>query len=357
MVVLSQPFPSSVKQNAKLEEAISVRLLTGAKNDFRPLCVVKAQIISSNNSSKKSTKNAPLKVENGERTMNEQGISVFKDLKFPNGTRLKSIRLKFSTDLNLPDRLGNIHPISFESAPTGAIVVKTNENQWFESEGILIKKTVFEGGQNEVPWHRFANWLQRRYIMATRQHLQTPMRSLTSHDFKYMHKTKFDNKPMISQSQFDKFWQWFGPLLHKIRHQRFVCPLWTKGLICGFLSREEVEPVLRNEKIGTFLIRFSENQDTFAISYQSGDQLGQTKVKHYLIKSDDTHGAKRTLADFLKDFRDLSCILQLTTEKGTEKRILHRCEKDAALGEFYSKKSSKSADGYEEQVEVVINEM
>jgi hypothetical protein len=114
-----------------------------------------------------------------------------------------------------------------------------------------------------------------------------------------------------------------------------------------------VEPVLQNEKVGTFLIRFSENQDTFAITYQSGDHSGATKVKHYLIKSDDTHGAKRTLADFLRDFRDLSCILQLTTERGTDKRILHRCDKDTALSEFYSKKSSKSADGYEEAVEVM----
>jgi len=249
--------------------------------------------------------------------------------------------------------MNNVRTVTYETAPTGAIVVKTNENQWFEAEGILIKKTVFEGGQNEVPWARFANWLQRRYVMATRQHLQTPMRPLTSHDFKYILRTKFENKPMINQSQFDKFWLWFGPLLHKIRHQRFLCPLWTKGLICGFLSREEVEPVLRNEKVGTFLIRFSENQDTFAISYQSTDQQGQTKVKHYLLKSDDTHGAKKTLADFLRDFRDLTCILQLTTERGTDKRILHRQDKESALSEFYSKKSSKSADGYEEEVEVV----
>src|SRR5690348_15410974 len=109
----------------------------------------------------------------------------------------------------------------------------------------------------------------------------------------------------------------FGPLLHKIRHQRYLCPLWTKGFLSGFLTREEVEPgthqsiieltfftVLRNEKIGTFLIRFSETKDSFAISYQSGGTTGQTKVKHYLMKSDDTHGARKTLADFLREFRD-----------------------------------------------------
>jgi len=291
-------------------------------------------------------------VENAEKIMNDQGIATFNDLKFPTGTRLKSIRLKFTSELSLPDKKGQMHGVIFETAASGAIVVKTNENQWCEAEGILIKKTVFDGGQNEVPWQRFANWLQRRYIGATRQHTLTPMRPLTSHDLKYIHRTKFENKPNISQSQFDKFWLWFGPLLHKIRHQRFLCPLWTKGLICGFLSREEVEPVLRNEKVGTFLIRFSENQDTFAISYQAGDATN-TKVKHYLMKSDDTHGAKKTLADFLRDFRDLSVILQLTTERGTDKRILHRCDKDAALSEFYSKKSSKSADGYEEEVEVM----
>ena len=57
-------------------------------------------------------------------------------------------------------------------------------------------------------------------------------------------------------------------MLHKIRYQRHICNLWTRGFICGFLSRDEVNAVLGNEKVGTFLIRFSErNAGAFVICY------------------------------------------------------------------------------------------
>jgi hypothetical protein len=95
----------------------------------------------------------------------------------------------------------------------------------------------------------------------------------------------------------------------------------------------------------------------FAVAYQSSDDLipGKTKVKHYLMKNDDTHGAKKTLPDWLADYRDFACILQLSTDRieNTEKRILHRCPKDAALGEYYSRKNnSQKVKGYEDIIKV-----
>jgi hypothetical protein len=133
--------------------------------------------------------------------------------------------------------------------------------------------------------------------------------------------------------------------------------LWTRGLICGFLTREEVDDVLRNEAPGTFLIRFSERCDQFAISYQSVDidektNAKVTRVKHYLLKSDDVHGAKKTLADWTREQRDLLCILQLWTDPITEKRVLRRCERDSVLKEFYTKKGVSNVNGYEDVVQV-----
>jgi len=260
------------------------------------------------------------------------------------------VRIKFNARVTLPDLKLSTHTITIESNTTNPIVVKTNENQWYEAEGILLKKTAF-AGQLDISWKRFSNWLQRRYLRATKQNLSAPARPLTCHDMVYLHSTKFANKPMISQGDFDKFWEWFGPLLHKIRYQRHICSLWTKGYICGFLTREEVDAVLKNEQVGTFLIRFATQAEKFAVSYQSSDSTGRTKVKHYLVKSDDTHG-KKTLADFLRDYKDFQVILQLGTDRFTEKRILRRCEKEAALKEFYSKKPTNSLTGYDDAVVV-----
>jgi hypothetical protein len=189
-VLTSQPFPNSVKQNQKVDDPIVVRLLTGAKADVKPHCIVTGEIVTNiaGNSPRNPPRNQPpIVVENAQKNMNEQGLAAFDNLKFPTGTRLKGIRMKFSTKINVPDKLGTLHTLTLESPTTGTIVVKTNENQWWEAEGILTKKTAFEG-QSEISWYKLANWLQRRYIGATRQHMQNPMRPLSSHDFKYIHR-------------------------------------------------------------------------------------------------------------------------------------------------------------------------
>lgn len=52
------------------------------------------------------------------------------------------------------------------------------------------------------------NWLQRRYLNATRQSLQTPVRPLTNYEFHYIKRMKFENKATISQEDFNQFWLW-----------------------------------------------------------------------------------------------------------------------------------------------------
>ena len=195
-----------MKQHKSIDEPVTVKLLTGAKFDSRPNSAsVRAEIINVNSKNKKMT----IGIENGEKLFNaETGIATFNDLKFPNGTRLKSIRIKFSSKITVQDSKANIHNLSIETNPTNPIVVKTNENQWYEAEGILLKKTAF-GGQLEITWPRLANWVQRRYLLATKQNLQTPVRPLTSYDLHYIHRLKFENKPVISQKDFDNFWTWY----------------------------------------------------------------------------------------------------------------------------------------------------
>jgi len=334
-------------------EPVVVHLLTGAKYDFKPRCIVKAEIVETS-SGKKKTKSS-LVVDNAEKPLNEAGQVVFNDLKFPTGTRLNIIRLKFNSAFGIPDSVGKVHTYHVESNLSNAIVVKTNENQWFEAEGLLMDSTVYNS-QREVTWIKLSNWLQRRYLVATRQSLQTPARPLSVYDFTYLHKIKFDNKPIITQEEFSQYWLWFGPVLHKIRYQRHLNSLWTNGFICGFLTREEAEMVLHKEQAGTFVIRLSERHDQLVISYQSSTNNNSSSgngfdtVKHYLVKADDTHGARKTLPDFLKSYMELTCVLQIVAN--SEQRTLRRCDKDTAFREFYSRESAKSESGYTDIIEV-----
>jgi len=211
--------------------------------------------------------------------------------------------------------------------------VITNETQYEESDGILLKKHGF-GGLAEITWPAFANKLQRHFLRAARQDPMKPTRFLTSHELDYFHQKFFGGAPMISQTHFDTFWQWFGKGLQKLRYQRHVCSMWQSGLIFGFISREAVEEALRKQEVGSFIIRFSERHPgLFVIGYKINDEV--TPIRHYLIRPEDT-SAKKTLPDFLHTYPDFIKILQVTIDANGDPRLTSFA-KDVVLGQYYAK--------------------
>eukprot|EP01114_Cavostelium_apophysatum_P010405 TRINITY_DN2406_c0_g1_i2.p1 TRINITY_DN2406_c0_g1~~TRINITY_DN2406_c0_g1_i2.p1 ORF type:complete len:779 (+),score=200.03 TRINITY_DN2406_c0_g1_i2:287-2623(+) len=206
LVISTQPFPNSVKQNKSIDEPMGVHLITGAKFDTKPRVIVKAEVIEASSAGSKKKKSS-IGLENAEKPINDIGVAMFNDLKFPQGTRLNIIRLKFTCTFALNDMQGKHHNYMLESNSSNPIVVKTNENQWYEAEGLLLDSMIFNAGA-EVSWAKFCNWLQRRYLGATRQSLQTPVRPLTSYELQYLRKVKFENQTTISQEDFNQFWLW-----------------------------------------------------------------------------------------------------------------------------------------------------
>jgi hypothetical protein len=88
-----------------------------------------------------------------------------------------------------------------ESNFSQPFIVKTNENQWEESEGILLKMETF-GDALETSWCQFANTLQKRYLAATKQDIQKPTRPLSVQDINYLYQLKFaSNILSLSLSQ------------------------------------------------------------------------------------------------------------------------------------------------------------
>ena len=117
-----------------------------------------------------------------------------------------------------------------QSAP---FIVFTNESQWEESEGILLKKDCFS--TNDVTFERFANYLQMHFLRSTRQDPYNPERGLSIHDLNYISRAHLNGKNHISKSDFDEFLKWFGKVLRKIRHQQNFHVLWVKVFIILFL--------------------------------------------------------------------------------------------------------------------------
>jgi hypothetical protein len=113
-------------------------------------------------------------------------------------------------------------------------------------------------------------------------------------------------------------------------------------LIYGFITKEETNEFLRDQEVGTFLIRFSESfAGQFAIGYVSDDP--SDPVKHYLVRAEDA-GTQKTLPDFLREKSQFRFLCQLDLASG----VVTKYPKDAVLVPFYSKckKPMQGMGGY-----------
>jgi len=288
-------------------------------------------------------------IENDTQTLDSFRRQAKFYLKFSVGTRKNPVRLKFGIQLQIQQG-SQSQTVTVESNSSRSFIVITNECQWEEAEGILLKKDAF-GEQTDVTWPQFANVLQRHFLRASRQDLVKPARYLTVFDFEYLRDKFFPGETVINQKGYDNFWTWFGKGVQKLRYQRHICPLWQTGLIYGFLTREAVEETLMNEEVGTFLIRFAERHPgLFAVGYKTDEPDINKSVRHYLIRPEDT-GTKKTLPDFLADCSAFLYLLQVTPEIDNGKPKLRKFSRDVALQPYYSKKQSvTNAQGYDDSL-------
>lgn len=261
------------------DDPVVVQLLTGSRVEFQSLGKVKATMVVENQQSAKTTA-ATRTIETEVVSMDESQRIAKYHLKFLNGTRKNPVTLKFSMQVQV---VGGAGTVTVESPPSHPFIVITNECQYEESDGTLLKKDSF-GNSNEIPWFSFANKLQRHFLRATRQDPIKPTRFLSRHELLYIHQKSFNGQGTVTQAAFDQFWGWFGKGLQKLRYQRHVCSMWQSGLIYGFISRYQVDEALKNEEPGTFLIRFSERfPGLFAVGYKIDDPDPEKRYEYVII--------------------------------------------------------------------------
>lgn len=102
--------------------------------------------------------------------------------------------------------------------------------------------------------------------------------------------------------------------------------------IYGIITKQYCDKLLKDEEVGTFVIRFSDSSPgSFAVAYVSDDS--KDKIKHYLIQTEDI-GPNKSLPEFLKDkhqFQNL-CTLHIPSLTTFKKR------KEVVFGGLFSKK-------------------
>jgi hypothetical protein len=319
LVISKQPFPKSVKKDSKLgtTDPVAVTLIRGPKTEVRPMSKVKANLLYEDYSAKKDS----LTIANDTQDLDPQGEAAFSDIRFPNGTRLKMVRLQFNVQVQHVVVGGAMASTTLESDPSDPFVIITNENQWQASAGILLKKDAFDV-LPETTWPQFANTLQLHYLRATRQSVDNPTRVLSRDDLDYIFTAKFDSKTHINQKECEEFWEWFGKALHKIRHQKHFGSLWLRGFIYGFVSKPDAERLLYSQRPGSFVIRFSESTPgKLTVAYVKSDIMtGRLEIKHYMIDPRDKKETQ-TLPEFLAGHENLLYWIQVS-ETRVKKRGL-----------------------------------
>jgi len=328
------------------DDPVVVQLLSGANVEFQSFSQMKVAMVWENHQSK----------SNSQKTIEEdtQSVDAFNRvakwyLKFLNGTRKNSVTLKFAMQVQVSQPNGSSVTVTVESHPTRSFIVITNECQWEESEGALLKKEAF-GEAQEIFWPQFANVLQRHFLRATRQDAVNPSRCLCKTDLDYIHSRFFDGQAVITPKAYLEFWNWFGKTVKKLRYQRHILSLWQLGQIHGFLHRDEVHAILKGQESGTFLVRFSERHaGQFAVAYRIDEQ--DDIVRHYLIQPDDTAGNKKTLPDFLAEQPAFTMLIPIGAENEHGVKVYHKVSKDKALQPYISKKPiPPPAAGYDRDI-------
>eukprot|EP01094_Clydonella_sp_ATCC50884_P001611 TRINITY_DN1121_c0_g2_i2.p1 TRINITY_DN1121_c0_g2~~TRINITY_DN1121_c0_g2_i2.p1 ORF type:complete len:530 (+),score=195.36 TRINITY_DN1121_c0_g2_i2:363-1952(+) len=355
LVVHTQPFPMVVSKGKRLEDEVVVRVLTGAGVTLHSLSDMTASAVWDSHQTKGVTQSS---IAPQSEPCDLYDCSAKFHVRFDNGTRKQPISLQFSVQLEATAG-GQRHSMRLESGLTEPFIVITNECQWEEGEGTLLRRACFRENMEPVPWCVFANLLQKHVIRGTRQDPSRPSRCITLGEFEYMHARMFSANERVTPNQYDAFWNWFGKTFQKVRYQRHVLPLWIAGHIHGFVSREQATDLLAREHAGTFLVRFSErNPGLFALAYSTDEGGAEQHVRHYLIRPTDTNGAKRTLPDFLGEHPTLSTTLRAVQERGDAAGLdliaglsYRRVPKDDALSRFYSKKDDlKHVNGYDDDI-------
>eukprot|EP01119_Soliformovum_irregulare_P011455 TRINITY_DN286_c0_g1_i2.p1 TRINITY_DN286_c0_g1~~TRINITY_DN286_c0_g1_i2.p1 ORF type:complete len:465 (+),score=127.76 TRINITY_DN286_c0_g1_i2:159-1553(+) len=164
LVILKHPFPLVINKSKEVsEDQLQVQLLTSTSLPIQSITQVKATMLCDASYGKAQ----PQKMIDHDLQSLDTNTRISKfPVKFLSGTKKAPAYLKFGMQLQLQ---GTATPIQVESSSSIPLVVITNEVQWEDSAGILLKREAFSSGQMEIPWPEFANTLQHHFLRATRQ--------------------------------------------------------------------------------------------------------------------------------------------------------------------------------------------
>jgi len=235
-------------------------------------------------------------------------------------------------------------PVVVESGLTEPLIVITNTKQWEQAQGILTKKDLFT--RVEISATEFCNFVQFKFIRDSRVDPRGTSRALIPEDFEFLFKSrllkKFEGNENVTGKEFDRFWDWYGPVLQKMHHHKVYVQMWMSGIFWGFISESDAEILLQKYNVGTFLFRWSEKVGENGSIVMVSAKLGDFKFDHFVLDTKDLGGC--SLIRLAKENRGLIRFLKITvTEELTA--VYSVVDKVHALQNFNNSVVSRTKKG------------
>jgi hypothetical protein len=182
LVIQKQPFPNIFMKRRQLtvQEVTIVKLLKSACVEIQQVTPCRVAVICNSPYNSKTKEAKP--ILNVDSASFDSDYACKWQFTFQTGTRKDIATVQFAAQI----QCGNEQIVAVKSDISRPFLVITNECQYGESLQILFVKDVF-ANRSHVPWNLFANELVKYFLIATRQDLEQPIRSLSTLDLNYLH--------------------------------------------------------------------------------------------------------------------------------------------------------------------------
>ncbi|XP_038020331.1 signal transducer and activator of transcription 2 isoform X2 [Motacilla alba alba] len=230
-------------------------------------------------------------------------------------------------------------------ATTLPFVIISNNNQfssawasilWFNMLSSDPKAQQFFSSPPPAPWPRLAEVLSWQFQSVAE-------RGLSRDNLLMLAKKLLGSKPSLDSTvawpKFSKegptgfsFWAWLDGILGLL--QEHLKQLWKNGLILGFVSRKQVEKLLKTKRTGTFLLRFSESVlggVTFTwVEHETG-----SPIFHAVEPYTASELVSLALPDIIRDYH---MSLEEKNPENPLKFLFPNTPRDEAFGPYYSQR-------------------
>ncbi|KAL5284618.1 STAT5B.2 family protein [Megaselia abdita] len=194
------------------------------------------------------------------------------------------------------------------------VIVTVHGSQELQSLATITWDNSF-AEQNRLPFDvpESISWEQMR-VALNQQFLSRTNRGLTHSNLNVLYSKLCShndfNNGQITRSQFCKrnlpnqlftFWDWFYSAIKLIKTD--LHNHWFRAHILGFIDKSEVEEILKDQPIGTFILRFSERK-LGAISINVKQNSGVTMIQPWTSEDFAVRSLDLRIHDVNSDFRN-----------------------------------------------------